>query len=371
MFLNPFISFAIAAFAVTPGAGAEDVSGLLAPIRERHNVPALAAAAVRGNELIAIGATGVREQGALASATVDDKWHIGSCTKSMTASLAAMLVEQGKIKWETTVVDVFPQLREKMREQWRTVTLEQLLTHRGGAPSKAPEDLWTEARRSRGTSLEQRLAFVRGLLAREPEASPGTKFIYSNQGYAIAGAMLERVMGMPWEELLTTRLFAPLGLKSAGFGAPGVVTRLDQPRGHLTRGGKIQAVPPGPFADNPPAIGPAGTVHCAIGDLARYGAWHAQGARGARPLLTEQSFTKIHHPADGQEYAMGWGVTQREWAGGVTLTHAGSNTMWYAVMWVAPEKEAAFVAATNIAGPEAEKACDEAVAAIIKRVLKK
>ena len=62
---------------------------------------------------------------------------------------------------------------------------------------------------------------------------------------------------------------------------------------------------------------------------------------------------------------MGWLVVPREWAGGYALTHTGSNTMWFCVMWVAPEKGAAFVAATNVAGPAAEKACDEAVATLI------
>jgi len=363
------ICLTLATFGLNRACGAEDLSDLLTPIRERYKVPAIAAAAARGDELIAIGATGVREQGTSAAVTIDDKWHIGSCTKSMTASLAAMFVQEGKLKWETRIGDVFPQFRAGMRDGWREVTLEQLLTHRSGAPGKAPEDLWVQARRSRGSAVDQRLGFVRGLLSKEPEAPPGTKFIYSNQGYAIAGAMIERVAGKPWEELLTARLFTPLGLKSAGFGAPGTPTRLDQPRGHLNHDGKIVVVPPGPGADNPAAIGPAGTVHCSIGDFARYGAWHAQEGRG-NSLLREESFAKLHRPPEGQDYAMGWGVTQRGWAGGVTLTHSGSNTMWYTVIWLAPEKGVAFVAATNIAGRDAEKACDDAVAAVIKRVLK-
>jgi hypothetical protein len=67
---------------------------------------------------------------------------------------------------------------------------------------------------------------------------------------------------------------------------------------------------------------------------------------------------------------MGWDVAQRAWAGGRTLTHAGTNTMWYAVMWVAPERDAAFVAATNAATEGATKACDAAVSALIQRHLR-
>lgn len=369
MFANPLGLCALLALVPLSNLPGDDVGGLLEPIRARHNLPALAAAAVRAGEIVAIGATGVRKVGASDAVTVEDKWHIGSCTKSMTASLAAMLVEDGKLKWDTTVGEVFPELRGVMRETWRGVTLEQLLTHRSGAPGNPPDDLWKAAWRARGTPVEQRKAFVGGLLGREPEAKPGTKFIYSNQGFAIAGAMIERIAAKPWEELLRARLFVPLGLKSGGFGAPGSPNHVDQPWGHVLSAGSIEPVPPGPAADNPVAIAPAGIVHCSIGDLARYAGWHARGARGDRPLLTETSFAKLHHAAEGQDYAMGWGVVQRGWAGGAALTHSGSNKMWYAVMWVAPEKDAAFVAATNIAGPEAEKACDEAVAALLGRVV--
>jgi CubicO group peptidase (beta-lactamase class C family) len=68
---------------------------------------------------------------------------------------------------------------------------------------------------------------------------------------------------------------------------------------------------------------------------------------------------------------MGWRVLPRSWAGGNALTHNGSNTMFFAVMWVAPAKDIAFVAATNCAGDEAAKACDEAVALLLQRTEKK
>jgi CubicO group peptidase (beta-lactamase class C family) len=194
--------------------------------------------------------------------------------------------------------------------------------------------------------------------------------IYSNQGYAVAGAMLERVSGKSWETLTRERLFEPLGMKSAGFGAPGDAKKLDQPWGHALVEGRVQPVSPGPLADNPAAIGPAGTVHCSIGDIARYAGWHARSLRTTARILGPASFTQLHTAPAGSDYAMGWVVTQRAWAGGTTLTHNGSNTMWYTVMWLAPGKDLAFVAATNIAGKNAERGCDEAVAALVQQYAK-
>lgn len=336
-------------------------------IRAKYQLPALAAAAVHGVKIEESAVVGVRKLGDATKVTIDDRWHLGSNTKSMTATLAAMFVERGELKWTSTVGEIFSDLHDSMESQWVGVTLEQLLTHRSGAPAAAPDNLWRNAGLQQGTPTEQRLQFVRGLLLRRPEAPPGTAFIYSNQGYAIAGAMLERVSGTPWEKLMATMIFPACVMPGAGFGAPATPGKVDQPWGHAREGGKLVPMPPGPKADNPPAIGPAGTVHCTIEEFARYAAWHARGERTGTATLKKESFVKLHTPPAGGDYAMGWAVTEREWAGGRTLTHAGSNTMSYAVMWVAPMKDAAYVAATNCAGEEAAKACDEAVALLIGR----
>jgi CubicO group peptidase (beta-lactamase class C family) len=344
-----------------------DFEARLEQIRRHNHLPALAAAAVLNGEITDIAATCFRKAGGNELVTLDDEWHLGSCTKSMTATLAAMLVEQGKIGWNTTVGDVFTELHGVMDDEWMGVTLEELLSHRGGAPAHPPDDIWMRAWQQRGTPMEQRLKFLGGLITRRPEVTPGTKFVYSNQGYAIAGAMLERCTGVPWEEMMRTMLFEPLGMTTAGFGAPGSEDDMDQPWGHSGTARKPEPVPPGPEADNPPAIGPAGTVHCSIGDLARYCAFHAAEGRSGPPLLSPESFKKLHTRVDHEDYALGWVVQKRHWSKGDVLMHTGSNTMWYCAMWVAPARNAAFVAATNIAIETADDGCDEAVKEMVQR----
>ena len=221
----------------------------------------------------------------------------------------------------------------------------------------------------RGTPMEQRFKFMSGIITHRPEVQPGTKFVYSNQGYAIAGAMLERVSGTPWEEMMRKMLFEPLGMETAGFGAPGTREARDQPWGHSGSSRNPEPVPPGPDADNPPAIGPAGIVHCSIADLARYAAFHAAEGKISPPSLQPSTFAKLHTRVPNEDYAMGWVVQQRQWAGGDVLMHTGSNTMWYCVIWVAPARNSAFVAATNIATDLADDGCDAAVKAMVDRVL--
>lgn len=360
-----------AQIAVAANEGSEELVAKLEDIRKDHEMPALAAAAMRHGKLVINVATGVRKQGDPTLVTTDDKWHLGSCTKSMTATLAAMCVDEGKLEWSTTVADIFPELRHTMVGHWSEVPLEQLLTHLGGAPGKPPRSLWREAFEQHGTPMDQRYSLLRGLITRPIAAPRGSRFIYSNEGYAIAGAMIERVTGRAWEDLMRERIFEPLGMKSAGFGAPASVGEIDQPWGHKGEIGELQPVPPGPDADNPPAIGPAATVHCSLADFARYANWHAGGEIGGKQLLSYQSFAKLHQTVPGQEYGMGWLVQHRDWANGMVLWHTGSNAMFYAVMWVAPEKDAVFVAATNAAHSEADDACNDAVVALIHRVIGK
>jgi len=350
------------------GATSPDTTELLETIRKKHNLPALAVVVVKDGQICDRAAIGVRKWGDPTRVTTNDTFHIGSCTKSMTATLIAMFIEEGKLRWDTTVSEIFPELKQQMNAQYRDVTLEQLLRHRAGCPTEPPPAAWKHAREQQGTAAEQRYEFIQSVLGLPPAAPPGSKFIYSNQGYAIAGAMLEKVTGQSWEQLMTERLFHPLGMMSAGFGVPGGIGKVDQPWGHTRTAGGIKPLQ----SDNPPSIGPGGTVHCSLDDLARYTILHLHEGRdgSAASLLKPETFRKLHTPPSGGEYACGWFIARRGWAHGRALNHNGSNTMWYVVEWLAPERNFSVVVGANIAGPPAEKGCDEVASAMIEKWLR-
>ena len=323
--------------------GQTNLAGILEVIRAKYKIPCLAAAVLEGDQLVARGITGVRKAGSSERATLNDQFHLGSDTKAMTATLVAELIEEGKLDWSTTIGQIFGGSVKDMDPAWRTVTVEQLLTHRGGAPTNLNEGgLWSRLWERKGTPTEQRMELVKGVLSRPPAAAPGTKYIYSNAGYAIVGAMVEKITGRPWEELMQERLFKPLGITSGGFGAPGKGGAVDEPWGHTAVGTPVE---PGPEADNPAAIGPAGTVHMTLADWSKFIALHLRGD-SANPhrqvkLLKSATFDRLHRPADGPGpgYACGWLIAKRVWAkgsqpgdSGRVLTHAGSNTMWFCVV---------------------------------------
>lgn len=349
-------------------AAPADVSADLAKFTKDGKVPALVAAAVLDGKIIATGATGIRKHGDKQPVTLEDKFHIGSCTKSMTGSLAAMLVADGKIKWSTTVEEIFPKLR--IHEDFQKATLLQLCSNTGGAPGDVPPDLWNKMVQDRDKSEpSQRMNLVRVILEAPPAYPPGSRNVYSNSGFTIAGAMLEKVSGMTYQELITTRLFKPLKMDSAGFGAAATSGKIDQPYGHILRDGEPFPIPGGLDADNPAAITPAGRVHLSILDLAKYANFHL--GQSEKSPLEADSLKLIHTivpPAN--DYAVGWRVVQRPWAGGTALTHNGTNTMNFAVMWLAPDKKFAAVAACNIDSDLGSKACDDAVGFLIGEYLK-
>ena len=350
----------------------ETLSELLEPIVAEHDVPGMVAGLVVGDQLVEVGSAGVRRRGRDVKLTVDDQFHLGSCTKAMTASLCAVLVEQGKLSWDMSLKDVFG---ERVSGSLEDITLEQLLQHRSGLTGEMMSDgIFLLMRLHSGAARDARALVLSRLSSLPLEAKPGEKYIYSNFGYMLAGHMAEEVTDDDWETLMRRHIFEPLKMKSAGFGPPGEAQDLTQPRGHFALG---QPIEPSWMADNPASIGPAGTVHCNIADWARFVGWHLQGTQGRAELLQAETFKRLHTPTAtspeeeaGLGYAAGWRILERPWGEGRVLMHGGSNTMWQAVVWMAPNRDFAVLVACNQGGEKAGLACDQAASAVIRHHLK-
>ena len=352
----------LTAFAAEPDAA---LTAAAERILAEHDVPALGVVVVRADGATRAGVAGVRERGGDDAVTPDDRWHLGSCTKAMTATLIARLVEAGTLRWDLTVAQALPREADRFLPAYRDATLRQLLTHRAGVTGgTGPAAAWAAAFAERGTPAKQRQRFLRAVLG-ETEPGSADAYEYSNVGYALAGHIAETVARVPYEKLMQREVFAPLGMENAGFGPP-AAKRRDQPVGHAADG-----TPMPRDADNPPAIAPAGRAHATLADWARFVRAHlgpVQTADG-EPFLSAATLAELHRPepGPGQAYAAGWITTERGWAGaggrGAVLTHAGSNTMWYAVAWLAPERGFAVLAACNQGGDAGSAACDAAAAA--------
>jgi CubicO group peptidase (beta-lactamase class C family) len=305
----------------------------------QSGAPALAAAAAKlGGRRISL-AEGLRSANASVDVTTHDRWHLGSITKSMTATLVARCAEEGVVSWDDTIGSVLGADVPAMRAEYRTISFRHLLCHRSGLPGDIPRDQFAKFPRESTDARADRVAVARIALAMAPVGPKESTFQYSNNGFIIAGAMLEKKLGSSWENLIRDRLFAPLKMQSAGFGAPGVAGLVDEPVGHGP--GALSPHTPYPpggvISDNPAFLGPAGRVHANLDDVIVYLASH----RDRSDLLHRDSWDILHTPPFGGNYAMGWVVD------GKKLWHNGSNTLWYAEVVIDLERGIVAVAAAN------------------------
>jgi CubicO group peptidase (beta-lactamase class C family) len=350
------------------GSKAESFEQILARIRSKHELPGLAAGVGRGGRVVASGVTGVRREGAADRIEPDDRFHIASCTKSMTATLAAIAVHKEQLKWTTSLADALPALTEKVRPEYRSATLEQLLAHAAKMPAYTqPSPQRVEQMKAlKGTPTEQRLAFLAEVLETEKPNHGTGNDAYSNVGYTAAGAMVERAAGTSWEELVRRELARPLGMKSLGFGYAATAETPDQPRGHSRSDGRTVELPLDESRQLPVCLWPAGAVHCSIRDLALYAADHLNGLHGRRALLPPAMYQRLHRPLHGgvEGFTLGWGIRQDErW--GVTHFGAGSGGWFFVRIQIVPEYDVAVVAASN--SGQAADATKELVTGLLER----
>jgi CubicO group peptidase (beta-lactamase class C family) len=350
------------------------LDGDLLPYLLRFDLPAVAAAVAKNGKIVAAGAAGTRRLGTDTPVTVNDRFHIGSDTKAMTSLLAGMLVEEGKLRWNTTVGEIYPELVDKMSKGVKDIALEQLLAHTSGVPGDSMEHvpLISYSVTDEAANLDgMRYTLVTRLLPLALHAQPGERFEYSNLGYTLAGAMMERVTGKTWEELVVARIFDPLKLTSAGFGPQASLGRVDAPLGHAAdKNGKLQAFLAGPWGDNPLVIGPAGLVHMSFLDFATWAAWNAAAGRYGPPLAKPEITAKLQAkvvdmppkpdapvgtPSSGG-YGLGWGTVSLPFAPEPLVFHGGSNNMNLAYIVLQPKQELGLVTMTNISGPKANDA---------------
>ena len=100
----------------------------------------------------------------------------------------------------------------------------------------------------------------------------------------------------------------------------------------------------------------------------RYMLAHVAGARGTGGLISSATYSRLHTPPAGADYALGWETLEETWADGRVLAHIGTNTVWYASVWLAPERDLGLFAVTNAGGDDAARATEAAVTEMIARL---
>ena len=310
---------------------------ILTKVVNDGEAPGIIAAIISSEGVLSISSAGERKAGSGIAFTTNDVVHLGSCGKAMTSTMIATLVAEGKLSWDTKLIEAIPELKNRIHSDYHKITLWQLLTHRAGLPQNP-----TSIGAFRFKEIKKRrLAIVEDNL-KSPATYEIDKFNYSNFGYIIAACMAEQITGLSWEILMKKRLFDPLGMSTAGYGNPNIFWSTAQPWGHHKYNRKWH--PSNSY--NGKVIGPAGRVYCSIADWAKF---LSLQLTNENPILERKYLDKLKEPVEF--YAAGWFVVERDWAKGITLIHGGTNGIWYTEVFVAPKLDRIFLMATN--------SCDE------------
>lgn len=143
--------------------------------------------------------------------TADTKFRLGSITKQFTATVILQLVEQGKIKLDAKLTDYLPEYRKDTGDK---VTIHHLLTHTSGIPSYTSQPGFFENVSRNPYKVDE---FVKKYASGDLEFEPGSKYFYNNSGYFLLGAIIERVTGKPYEQVLKANIFDPVGMTNTGY----------------------------------------------------------------------------------------------------------------------------------------------------------
>lgn len=277
-------------------AKAQSCARLADSIRVAYRIPALCFAIVSADSILEMQTLGVRKINTENKCNLTDLYRIGSNTKAVTGMLAALLVKDGKLSWETRFFDLFPELRSSARKEHLQLTLLDLLTFRTklfpytytyGKPVKG---------QFTGDATSQRYQFANWFF-QQPPVTRQDSICFSNLGYVAAGLMMEKVTGKTYRHMVTD-LGAKIGV-TFYFGQPNMIDE-QQVWGHDA------TLNPEAPADNYKLnwLEAAGNITMTLPDYARFIQYNLAGLEHGTPLLGKDDFRFLHFGR--QRFAIGW-----------------------------------------------------------------
>jgi CubicO group peptidase (beta-lactamase class C family) len=359
--LAPFARSAVPlAAALLAASAAEAQQGALRGLdayvedaRSDWHVPGMALAVVKDDSVVYMRGFGVREVGRPERVDEHTSFAIASTTKAFTATAIAMLVDEGKVRWDDPVSRHIPGF-SVMADPGLSgeLTVRDLLSHRTGLPTG--DVLWY-ASGSTSEDILRRMRFLR------PFASPRSRYMYNNNAYLLAGMVVEHASEMPWADFVRTRILQPLGMNETLTGFAGLDARGNVATPHVEVRDTVRPVPYLDF-DN---IGPAGSMNSSVHDMARW--MRAQLAGGVRPdgerLVSEVQHREMQSPQfvipQSQYYpaarlarpsftAYGLGWFMQDYRGRKLLMHTGSIDGMSALLALVPEERLGMVVYLNL-----------------------
>ena len=255
---------------------------------------------------ISAGLSGTRFLGSGPAIKSGDIWSVGAIGKAICASVIGRLAEERKLNWKSTLRQLLPGV--PMSPGFEKVTISQLMHHRAGFPQDIPVPEGKIRPTDQGL-MEARFRYLKSALVGTIVAKPGSKFIYSNVGYAVLAGIAERLTGKPYEKLVSDFVFAPLKLKNSFIGLRHLRT---DATGYREYGDGLHVIDP-TDGNSPITIGAGGCVFMSLGDLTRFGQAHLEGMKGKNGFLKAATMVALHQGEATESrgdrmYGCGWSI---------------------------------------------------------------
>lgn len=333
---------------------AQTLGDQIEQIRQTHAIPQLTYAVITQDSILTLGTSGFHKStDTQGNASLVDYFHLGSNSKAITAFIAAKLVQDGRITWNTTYFDLFPEAKKLAKPAYYKATLADFLSHRARvhAYTNGTERLALPA--FEGTKQQQRAAFSQFVLTQDPIETKEPYF-YSNAGYSIAAVMLEKVTNKSWEELVQEVLGDELHLNYV-IGWPNRNLE-NQPWGHALSEGELTPVPP-TFDYNLSLIEPAGDLSMSLFSYIKYIQLNLAGLAGQNNVLSAALYRDLFRTK--YPYALGWVVTKK--GKNVRYEHAGSDGTFFSYCLIDTANHKAYILLANSGTPQAQEGVAEAL----------
>ncbi|MCC5815440.1 MAG: serine hydrolase [Leptospira sp.] len=331
----------------------------------KHSLPAVSISIMNSERILIQSFGGTRILGQDNRISSDDYFHIGSCTKSVVATIAGKMVEEGKIQWDTKFLDLYPKFKSSTREEYQSLCLEDYLLCRAGMPAFTSG--WEFENKGELSNLFQsRKSFIEHLLKCEPDAKKQVngkfEFLYSNASYSMACFMLEEATDLNFQELIQRYLVEGIGIQ-ATLGWPHLMGK-KQPWGHCIHKDRMETFDPSHPYKVPDLLSPAGDLSMTANGFAKYVKNHLQGLKGERNFLEPATYQRLHFGSDG--FSMG--VVNGKFIRHTFTGMDGSAGTFFCRAILVPEEDFAFTIMTNAGSPTGElKAAEWLTQKIAKR----
>ncbi len=345
-------------------ARSQDLNSIADSIRLEYNIPELGYAVVSADTVFEINCLGIKRAGSKIAAEPNDRFHLGSNTKAITGLIAALLVKENKLSWDTKFFDLSPELKPNSNSAYYNMTLLDLLGHRAKIQPLTDGEEFPNPQvcTFKGDASSQRYQFVEWVLTLDPVETEES-VSYSNAGYSAAAVMLEKASGKSWEDLVLG-LGNRIGL-NFGFSWPNICDA-SQPWGHWYVENKLIPTPP---TDSYRLcwVEPAGDINMSITDYTKFVQLQLQGLQGKSSLLSKEEFEYMHYGLpESDHYSIGW-----TWAinknNHHVSAHNGSADTFYCFAYIIKEIDKAYVVLANCGSEQADNGVRQMLLALMKK----